>query len=149
MTKRIPYARFRRYAARHCQTLSRFCRPQHKESVREYTVNVAEFLADPVFPPWYVNRKHSKLVPWNSKEAEPVSFYEIIWRGLVPFPHVIPKSATALVLHCKGCNRRVVIDGNHRILRLMEGGMKGRLRVLELSGYWDPKTPDMSVVCGC
>jgi hypothetical protein len=60
-------------------------------------------------------------------------------------------SAQLLVQFCSTCQRRVVIDGVHRLLHMAsQGTMNGDLYVTELEGpEWPRNMPDMSTICAC
>lgn len=53
-----------------------------------------------------------------------------------------------ITAHCAHCDCRIVIDGVHRLTRLaQESRFSEKVLITEISGLWDPETPDFNVVC--
>jgi hypothetical protein len=60
-------------------------------------------------------------------------------------------SARLIVFTCIGCQRSLIVDGNHRMVCLITSGRYDAVvSVSELEGVlWPADMPDMDIVCGC
>ena len=151
---------YSRLQAEDCRTLSARSWPGQGARTHEYLVSAADFLAGDVYLVRFVDRSRTRIVAWDDPQAAPITVREFArhpefvrevledWSGAGPGPI---NNAELIVLHCSGCDRRIVIDGVHRILWIAnQESAEATLRVTELSGaMWPRETPDLNVVCAC
>jgi len=141
-----------------CRTISGQYWPVSAADVYEYKCKVSEFLPRSTYLVRFTNKRGDQIVSWNHPEATPITISEFsknvrfvdellqAWDNGTPI-----QSAQLLVHYCKSCNRRLVIDGVHRIVHLVaHQNFNVELYVTELAGTkWPQNMPDMSVVCIC
>lgn len=157
----LSYTNYREICNREqCRTISQFCRPDKNERAYSYATTVGEFLRHDTFPVRYQNKNSDDLVSYDHPEAQPIPYYEFVrredfvrrtlvgWYDLSRGP--IGKTRV-ITIHCCGCNRRIVIDGIHRLTWLgSQNEYDIELEVFELSGSdWPKCAPDINVVCIC
>jgi len=160
--RRITYAEFWAAVCRApTRALSRSARPSEGEVAYRYRCVLADFLAQgPVYPCWFVDRRGTRFVSYDDRRARAIRVEELAGlKGLLGGrmaswwgpPAAVLFRVDLVVLHCRGCNRRVIIDGVHRVMRLVSAGKLGAVvRVDELSGArWPVGTPDEDVICAC
>jgi hypothetical protein len=159
----ITYDAFRAAVDREqCGTRSKHARPLIDERAWQGECSVDEFLALEAYPVWYVGPEGGSGQFWDSRHHFRIRFREALQRAdfrtefsvdrqpTVPFS----KGAPLIVLHCLTCGHAAVIDGNHRLTRLVLG-LDNRndfalVFVFGLSGSrWDRSVPDMNVICAC
>lgn len=160
----ITHERFLEVArAAHCRTLSTGARPTQNEAAYQYECPLAELIKQPVYPVLYVNEAKTEFRRYDDPEARPIRVAELAgFRSLMSliqseldkwYRPDMGELATAslIILRCLGCNRRVLIDGVHRVLWLFSHGKDATIvQVTELAGArWPADTPDFNVVCEC
>ena len=143
-----------------CRTLSGRARPSECEVSYRYHCQLAKLVQKPVYPVWFVNEGRTEFRNYGDPEACPIRIEELAalhrlicpildqWRKSDKGPIVEP---SVITLHCSGCDRRVLIDGVHRILWLLQHGPHAmKIHITELSGSrWPVDTPDLNVICTC
>ena len=143
-----------------CQALSGRARPSEGEASYRYDCQLAELIRKPVYPVWYVNRARTDLRNYSHTEACAIRIEELAALDQIVCPKLDQWSrshegpiveASVIILHCKSCNRRVLIDGVHRVLWLLrQRALAAPIHITELSGsQWPVGTPDLNVVCKC
>ena len=156
----ITLEEWRRRVNAHCQTISRYYCPTSAARVYEYTCRASEFLELPTYPVYYTTKDRGRLVDWNDPEATAITIRDFAANPdfVKKLPHAWRhkgggpiQSAELIVHYCTSCDRRVVIDGVHRIVSIaVQNTPDTELRVTELAGTaWPQDMPDMSVVCNC
>ena len=151
---------YRRLEARDGRPLCVRSWPGEDPETYEYPATVAEFLSEAVYLPRHVSPGGDKLLPWDDPQANPISAGELaknpdfvreVLDGWYQEELGPITQAELAVMHCSGCDRRIVVDGVHRFLWIATQGSTGAaLRVTELSGArWPRETPDFNVVCVC
>jgi hypothetical protein len=158
---RIKYAEFLSAVnSAPCSTLSGSARPFVGETAYQYDCQIADLIQWPVYPVWFVNESHTEFIGYDQPNARPVRVEDLAMMDNLIQPMLASwcKSgvnnidrAAVIILHCAGCERRVLIDGVHRIIWLLSRGRHdATVHVFELSGsQWPANTPDMNVVCSC
>lgn len=142
----------------HCRTLSGNYWPVGAASLSEYVCRAGEFLNDSNYLVRFTSRDRSRIVPWDDPEATPITitefaqnsrFVEELLKGWHDGVEV--RSAQLLVQTCLTCQRSLVIDGVHSIVRIAAtSALDADLYVCELAGAsWPPEMPDMKTVCAC
>lgn len=145
---------------RGCIASSAWWRPQQNEQASVYRTTVGEFLDGRTYSCRCADAERSMFVPYDAEVARATLFTEILEapslleRVLAECADYGSKplsEAPIVALHCAGCDRRIVVDGTHRLARLaIEGRQDASLDVLELSGHkWHAQTPDFNLVCQC
>jgi hypothetical protein len=154
----LEYAAFHEACRRGpCRTLSGGARPLRGEGVLRYHVALARLLELPVFSVWFTDAARVRFEAWGSPAAQACHVGDLArldWPAqvkLVGWGEAGAGPAPLLTLACAGCGCRVVIDGNHRLLRAaVRGDAVQVFNVVELVGaVWSPTTPDMNKVCSC
>lgn len=109
-----------------CRTLSALARPQEAEAVYEYDSRLGDLIQKHLYPVWYVDGTASRYCSWRDHEAHPIPV-----SNLQNCPDLVSRNMDTwrrwwmwrrepnriITLHCQGCDRRVVIDGVHWLLR--------------------------------
>ena len=151
---------YRRLQAQDGRPLSVRSWPGQDPETYEYTATVAEFLSEAIYLPRHVNPGGDRLLPWDHPQANPITARELA-ENPVFVREVLDDwyqeelgpitQAELAVLHCSGCDRRIIADGVHRVLWIAtQGSANATLRVTELSGArWPKATPDFNVICAC
>lgn len=159
--RRISYDDFLRAVCRApCRTLSGRARPSEGEVAYQYDLPLAELVRRPVYPVWFVNEGATEFRNYDQPEARPMRIEKLAALDSLVGPKLDQwyradartiGEPSIIVLHCTGCDRRVIIDGVHRITWLLSRGNCATLvHVTELSGSrWPVGTPDLNVVCTC
>ncbi len=157
--RRIGYDEFWATVLRHCQTQSGCARPAEGEMAYQYDCGLGDLVQIPLYTVWFVNDTRTEILDYNHPEARAIRAEELARTPLVrsrlerwfkadagPITE-----AAVIILHCTGCNRRVLIDGVHRTIWLLSrGNHSAPVHVTELSGSrWPIGTPDLNVVCEC
>jgi hypothetical protein len=149
-----------RLARKHVRTLSGRYLPLSSATAYHYECDSSTFLTSETYIVRYTDPQGTSLVPYNDPSATAITFRDFAKNGdfaesvladwYDPAQGPIQK-ADAITHHCVGCDRRVVIDGIHRLTWLAKCGTEDALlRVAELSGVsWPDDMPDMAVVCAC
>ncbi len=143
-----------------CQTLSGHARPCEGETAYQYDCQLTELIQRPLYPAWFVNEARTEFRNYNHPEARPIRVEELAALDLLVRSKLEPwykpdlgviAGASVIVLHCAGCDRRVLADGVHRTVWLLNYGKTSTMvHVTELSGMqWPRETPDLNVVCRC
>ena len=143
-----------------CRTVSGNARPSEDEASYRYDIQLTELIQRPVYPVWFVNRERTEFRKYDHPEARPIrveelaALHQLVCRKLNPWYRSDEGSiirASVIILHCAGCNRRVLVDGVHRVLWLLRyGALTTQINVTELSGsQWPVGTPDLNVICTC
>lgn len=159
--KSLPMAEWsRRVRDQQCRTISGMYKPLEGGEVCEYVCTAADFLSADTYLVRFTNPDGSSLVPYNDPDATPILIRDFVskpafvqpilqnWDGLGRGNVV---SADLLVQRCSSCDRRIVIDGVHRVVWVgVRGNPSAEFRVSELSGSrWPSDMPDMNMVCNC
>lgn len=142
------------------RTLSWDVRPGRDELARQYCCHSGPFLDTDTYPVRFTDPSGRELRDWNDADAQPIRFRDFVRHAVFRdsvlegwyCPAMGPiRRAAVIAMHCAGCDRRVVIDGVHRLTWLAAYGSGNELlEVTELSGCrWPGHTPDMNVVCRC
>lgn len=149
-----------RLAGENVQTLSRRHLPLSSATAYHYECDSSTFLKAETYIVRYTDPLGTSLVPYDDPSATAITvrdfaknadFAETVLGNWYD-PKLGPiENADAITHHCVGCDRRVVIDGIHRLTWLAKYGIEDALlKVTELSGVsWPDDMPDMAVVCAC
>jgi hypothetical protein len=141
-----------------CRTISGNYLPVRDRSAYEYTCKVSQFVTEQTFVVRFTSPDGSALVPENYPGARAITVAEFaensgfVQQLLSGWDHSEPISAAQLLVHfCTTCNRRVVIDGAHRLVCMASrGALDSDLQVTELAGAeWPAGMPDMNTICSC
>ena len=119
-----------------------------------------EFLQLETYPVIYTDVNKEKKLTYDHPNARPILFREFV--KIPTLIHALldhwykPQlgvidSAEVLTFYCEGCNRRIVIDGNHRLAWLaFYGKSDAKISVNELAGsHWPKREPDINIICEC
>lgn len=142
-----------------CRALSACYTPKDPKG-REIQCTVCELLSGNTYSCRAANADRTSFEEYNSPKACPTLF-----RDLVASPTLLDKlmeenkqykdniltCAELVSLHCQGCDKRIIVDGVHRLARLVnDDKMNASLKIIELSAEsWGPDTPDFNLVCTC
>ena len=143
-----------------CLAESAKFRPLSGEMILQYDRRSCDFLHGEVCPLVFVDAALNKRVSWNESGAQPIRVAELIeqerlvsqflceWKNKRPGP---VRTAALIVLRCSSCDRRLIVDGNHRAIWLARHGKGDEvLTITELSGeIWPHEMPDLSKICSC
>ncbi len=143
-----------------CQTLSWGQWPNPPVRTSVFDVPLEDFFEAQTYPTWYVDVAASRFIDEGVDCASPIRFKDLVLNNalvreqLTKWRHADtgPLGLISIVsLHCQGCERWAVIDGNHG---LTWAGAKrwsnAVVHVTECSGpSWPPNTHDMRRVCEC
>ena len=151
---------YRRLEAQDCRSQSVRYWPEQDPRTYEYTISAKDFLAGGVYLPRHASPGRNRLLPWYDPRANPITARELaenpgfvreVLDGWYQEELGPITQAELAVLHCSGCDRRIVADGVHRVLWIAtQGSPDAALRVTELSGArWPKETPDFHVICAC
>lgn len=143
-----------------CTATSAWYIPNLDKRAYSYRSTVAEFLSECPYSCRCTNSDRTDFTNYDSPDAHATKFtdllksprlVEILSRERSEFIEHLLESAPILTLHCSGCDRRVIVDGLHRLVRMaVERRYSAVLQVTELSGReWQPDTPDLNLVCEC
>ena len=134
-------------------------RPKFDEKICRYDISVQDFLNYNIYSVWYVRSDNEREAEtYNPTANKSIRFDEALKRK--DYLEVYKKGRDLdrpiekpelVVLHCSGCDRKLVIDGNHRLTWLaLDQDYQALLDVRELSGKtWPPKTKDIEMFCSC
>lgn len=160
LEKIISIEEFSRIANSQARTLSRGYSPRKDARAYVYSCIARDFLSSNTYLVRFVDSHRTKILTFNDPCAQPITIAEFCANPI--FVESVLKDwykpaigsidqADLIVFHCIGCDRRIVIDGVHRIVWIGANcRMYMKLRVTELSGRdWPPDTPDMNIVCSC
>lgn len=159
--KSLPMAEWcRRMRDQGCRTISGWYKPVEGGEVCEYVCIAADFLSADTYLVKFTNPNGSFLVPYNNSDATPILIRDFVRKPVFVQPILqvwddlgrgTIALADLLVQHCCSCDRRIVIDGVHRVVWVgARGDSSEEFRVTELSGSrWPSDMPDMNVVCSC
>lgn len=160
--QQITYEAFARaVAAADCTAISvRYFRPLKGELARTFRCRVRPLLLGETYAAGGVDRTRAIFLDHTNAAAHPIRFEDVVGS-----PDLVKKlitdraqladipltEARLITIHCSGCDRRIVVDGTHRLARLAyEGRHDAELIVIELSGAsWPRQTPDLDLVCVC
>ena len=159
--RRISYDDFLAVVLSDCRTLSGTARPTEGEIAHQYDVRLADLLQN-LYSVWFVDDSRTAILNYNDPGARAIRAEELaaLSELLRPRLEACHKGSlhlssitevSCIILHCTGCDRRVLIDGVHRTMWLLgRGKYSASARVTELSGsQWPVETPDLNVVCTC
>lgn len=151
---------WRRVRTQECGTISGDYAPLEGTEACEYVCSAADFFSGQTYLVRFTNKDGSSLVPYNHPDATPILIRDFIRNPAFVQP-ILQRwdstgrgpvtSADLLVQSCSSCDRRIVIDGVHRVVWIgVRGNPSADLRVTELAGArWPEDMPDMNVVCDC
>lgn len=148
--------------ARHagCRAISTNYRPRQSEQARVFESTVGELISGPTYSAGGTDAARSAFRNYDDPAVCPIRIQELVaCPALVAarlnenasLAHNPLLTADLVTLHCVGCDRRIVIDGIHRIIRLAtEERYDVLVSITELSGAeWPINTPDLNIVCCC
>jgi hypothetical protein len=135
-------------------------RPCQKEVAYTFSTSVGQLLSDKTYSVHSSNRERTSFTNYNDPNAIALRFDELVSAPLllnkfleegVKFQNCQLTEANVVSLRCGGCNRRIIVDGVHRLVRLAsEKQLEAIVYVVELSGCkWPLETPDFNLVCVC
>lgn len=157
----ITYSEFRRRCCvANVQAISVCCRPTVDEHARTSCMPLSELLDDKTYTCRCANGTFDRFVCYCSPDAVPTLFLKLLECSTLlsklneenrQHANCPLDKASVVSLHCSGCDRRVIIDGTHRLARLgSEKKFSAPICILELSGArWPSDTPDLNLVCIC
>lgn len=142
------------------ETLSAPYRPTSAPLAFSYDCDAATFIAGETYLVRFTDRTGSRLVPYNDPTATPITlqnfvknadFVDSVLTDWYKESLGAIDEVDIIVMHCSGCDRRVVIDGVHRITWIaLNRLLTAKIKITELSGFsWPRDMPDMSVICAC
>jgi hypothetical protein len=158
--KGIPLCEWqRRIQTYPCRTISGRYFPVRDPIAYEYVCSASTLVSLPaLFLAKFISRDGKRIVEYNDAEATPITVADFA-KNSAFVNHLLrewdtnrrPFSARLLIQICSACGRRVVIDGIHRLIHIVNRGiLDADLYVTELSGpEWPPDMPDMKVICNC
>ena len=130
---------FQRVKDQGCRTISRSFVPLEGEQVWEYVCTASDFLSANSHIVKFTTPDGSALVPYNHPDATPILIREFIRNPVFVEPllqrwdvemRAPVNSADLLVQRCSSCDRRVVIDGVHRVVWIgVRGSPSAELRI--------------------
>lgn len=143
-----------------CRALSANSRPALDEQARIYKCTLGQLISTLTYSAGGTDAARSCFLNYDSPDAHPIRIEELVTCPVLVNIRLSecasladqPLSAADIVtLHCLGCDRRIVIDGIHRLVRLAhEKQYHASLTVTELAGAaWPINTPDFNLVCCC
>jgi hypothetical protein len=143
-----------------CLACSGYVRPSVGEATCKYDCQLRELIQVPVYPVWFVNGERTEFRNYDNPEAHAIRVEELAAMTLL-VRQMLDKwykadlgaitEASVVILHCTGCARRVLVDGVHRTIWLLnQGRTEIIMHVIELSrSKWPVGTPDLNIVCTC
>jgi hypothetical protein len=147
-----------------CRTISaeRRYRPKVNARAVTYTCTLQDFLRAPTYLCRFLDQSERRVVPYDTPDARPILLRSFVlrrdltdemltrWQRLGRDVTAV-SSAKLVVFACRGCERSLIVDGNHRMVCLITSGRYDAVvSVSELEGaLWPADMPDMSIVCGC
>jgi len=151
---------WRRSVKKHVRTLSGCYLPISSATAYRYECDLSAFLASETYLVRYTDPQGTSLVPYDDPSATPITVRDFAKNAYFAAsmladwcdPKTDPiRDADVIAHYCVGCDRRVVIDGIHRLTWLAKNSADNALlKVTELSGLsWPADMPDMAVVCAC
>lgn len=148
------------WATKHARTLSVRCLPTSAPLACTFETDSASFLSAATYIVRFTDPAATRIVSYDDPAATPITvqefaqnpqFAESVLKGWYQenLGEIIEADITTM--HCSGCDRRIVVDGVHRITWIASKNIStDKIRVTELSGLsWPHNMPDMSVVCTC
>jgi hypothetical protein len=168
MIRRPATARSLTYAEYHaaaesagCRAISAMCfRPSQGEAAFSYDTTIHDLMSAAPYSVRSANESRTAFTDFSDANARPLLFADMVasdqLRGTV-LEECSRDCAESLsnahlvVVTCTGCDRSIVVDGVHRLTRLLaEKSSTAALHVLELQGSrWPVNTPDFNLVCSC
>ena len=148
------------HAASQARTLSVKYRPNSVALACTYECDAASFLSGATYLVRFTDPSGNRIVPYNDPVATPITiqrfaqnsqFADSVLKGWYQESIGEINEAEVITMHCSGCDRRIVVDGVHRITWIASNNIStAKIRVTELSGLsWPQDMPDMGVVCSC
>ena len=141
-----------------CRTDSGKYWPIRDPEAYEYTCKASEFLKELTYLVCFTSKDGSRIVAFDDPEATAITVADFVKNELF-VQHILNGcnlkepvlSAQLLVQKCTSCQRRLVIDGVHRLVYIASQGiLNADLYVTELAGSeWPSEMPDLRVICAC
>jgi hypothetical protein len=151
-------------AASGCRTISseRRYRPRANARAMTYSCTLQELLRAPTYLCRFLDHTERRVVSYDTPDARPILLRSFVlrrdltdemltrWQRLGRYVTAV-SSAKLLVFTCTGCQRSLIVDGNHRMVSLITAQRYDvTVSVAELEGsQWPADMPDMSIVCAC
>lgn len=147
--------------ADHCATtVSKNYRPLRGSLAVTYRCRAIDFINQETYLVRFTTPDGTALAQWDDPTAKPITVRVFVKNPMFvrsvngdrdPNAYGPLPSAKLITMHCATCDRRVVIDGVHRLVRIASESIENAvLEVTELSGAaWPPNVPDMGKICRC
>lgn len=147
-----------------CRTISADPRYRPRANIRAvtYSCTLQDFLRAPTYLCRFLDQAERRVVSYDEPDARPILLRSFVlrrdltdemltrWQRLGRYVTAV-SSAKLVVFTCSGCQRSLIVDGNHRMVSLITARRYDAVvSVAELEGaQWPVDMPDMSIVCGC
>jgi hypothetical protein len=137
-------------------------RPKANVRATTYSCTLQDFLLAPTYLCRFLDPTGRRVVSYDTPYARPILLRDFVlrrdltdemltrWQRLGRDITTV-SSARLIVFTCSGCQRSLIVDGNHRMVCLITSGRYDAVvSVSELEGVlWPADMPDMDIVCGC